>query len=371
MQEDIVVNVNITRKDIKNYYFEKNRAAHMVMLVGFIIMLVMVLYFIFLLAVYMDWYMLLFLIILMLAIITAFTLLPLVFRYRAQIKELSGNNELMRPHCYRFNAAGYTSLFISGSSTIRWIHVDKIKVMKHSVFIYLTPYKINIIPKRCFAGEAQFEAFIKIISENAAEGKLHIKNRAFSIEEMEDKPCPGDHLNERNEAESIHNNSAGNNEFLEVSFTLTKSDLRSITFSQYYLRLRGMLITIVGLLLIGILIFDLIKGIATIPVIPLVGALITAAAPIMLYVNSDRMYHKERLFEKPYTYKFCNNCFVIILPEETAHVLWENVFKVSRSFGSYLIHTTKLQAYFIPKRIVKTMSPEDAGLLEQYLHKVE
>lgn len=370
MQEVISVYINLTDVDLKSFYCEKNKILNRSRIIVFTIMLLLCLSMLSLLIGYADWYIMTAAVFLVIILDALFMLLPLRIHYKAELKAYKTNYDLMKPHVYKFSRDAYTTTSASGSTEQRWELVDKVRVLKDCVLIYPTSNKINLIPKRCFSGEAEFEEFLKLITTAVTPQKLKIKDPAFAGRVGGEKPATIENEQAFADKPSTQASFSIEPALLELTFKLSKQDLRIASLTQYYVSPKGILITLIGLLLSAVFLWDLGRG-AGVRIMPAVGLLLTAASPVFLVLLSDRMYQNERLADKGYTYRFYDTYFSVAIPGETIRCTWGNLFKISKTGNVYQLYISDRAGYVIPKRIIRSLSPDEREMFYACLKKAK
>lgn len=358
MREEITVGVSLRKEDMKLYFFASNRkrllfTSIIYLLITLPLSAVMILDF-----GAFVWGALFFA--LMLVFCSGVLAIATFIRYHSFMNEFEHNKNFDKILSYDFNAQGYAVNTPDGHLTMHWSNIARIIDLKPCYVIVRSMGKLNLLPKRCFNGAPELNAFRELLIANVESKKLKLRNEDFNhfspdTVEMA-RPLTI-------QAEEKHGRANDETPHLEFSFTLTKKEIIKYNLLFYYMRSLGCLLTVLGLLLL-IPVVRIFGGETELPlltqiVVTFLCAYLLPLAPALIYVMSVRNYKADTSLRNSTTYRFYSDHMTASNDRGISDKHYADFRKLSKLGPFYLLFITKRLAYIIPERAVEDKAAFD------------
>ncbi|RXE60120.1 YcxB family protein [Acetivibrio mesophilus] len=306
---------------------------------------------------------LIFSIIFALGFFVLFRLAPFLLDYSIRKDKFANDRSLQILNCIEVTEEKITLSTSEGTNTFSWNDIYKVQELRPCFLIYFSPFKLLMIPKRCFASQEHLVDFRGILySSSLNKRKLKLKNYKLKSS----SPDYGEiELITQPVTEYFEVDNEENPEIV-IDVTIEKKDLLITNFIVLYKNPIIIIITLLGLLFFisGILNLDSGINLATI----LLGAFFAFLLPIMLLINVNRMYNNDATLKKPFKYSFYTNHYTIDYSAGTNRVECANLEKIVEIKSSFLLYISPKLFHMIPKRVFAGKEDE-LEKFRQLIHK--
>lgn len=370
--EILSINIKYTLKDLKDFSLAKTRTGILnkisltisVLLTIFIVLVTVV--FIFILS-EVKWLLISVPLMILPIIITwGLTLLPGFMLYQKQQSDFKRSKLLGLLQCLKISEDRMDIYSENGSFSLQWNDVYKVQELKPCIIIQSSPGKIFIIPRRCFCNQEQLDLFINILDSKVDKKKTKLKRYKL----RNSMPDYGEIKVYENTNKAMELKDEQGEPIIELQFSLSKNEYIAMNFWLYYTKPVGLIITVIGIILMvsSIRMFSLSEVNSITPL--LMGIAFTFLMPVMLYSNSIKRFKRDAALQKPYTYKFYEDCFVVEHPSGTSRIRFGDLVKVTEIKTAVLFFVTTQIAHIIPKRVLKGREYEFKTLKDLAQRKV-
>lgn len=142
---------------------------------------------------------------------------------------------------------------------------------------------------------------------------------------------------------------------LELDVKINASELYNYMMHHTYSCLSGLIGTTVGALLVCA--FFMGYGMLYL----IFGGVIIAYLPISLFTRSRQQALRNPAFREPLHYRLCEEGIEVSQQDEVQMTSWDMVVKAVSTTSSYIIYTSKINAFILPK---KDMGEKTSKVLE-------
>lgn len=371
MSEELRINVEWTKQDVKNYFFDVNRTRFLIWLVVYAAIVVFFAVFVSVLLPGM---------ISLTLFTTAFCIvvfggmfgITTYIQYRRILSQFQDGNIIGKSLVYQINTSGYTFHSQFGYMTVNWADIRKLVENRTIYRIGLSVGKEESIPKRFFSGQAELDRFNAIVSGAVDEKKIKLKNykfHSFSPVSNEDIPTTADKEYDRRNKEMA---SSGNELEPIMTFKVvpTKQEYISFNFLHTYTTPPGIFITIIGILLLlfaGFQISDAAElNMFRLVMWILIGVIMVLGTPVLIFAQANRIYKSDASFRNGVIYSFYDNYIEIFADNGKNTRLFGDFRKLKRYSRYYLMFISNRQVYIIPTRCI-----EDKAAFEGYFQHMK
>lgn len=148
---------------------------------------------------------------------------------------------------------------------------------------------------------------------------------------------------------------------VEFDVTVTQKDLLDYKLYHKYHAFSGICEIVLGVIMLVLGIYSLINldkmNLTFALLAVLFGVVFLVGMPIQLYLHSKTGIKKEG-FSKPLHYVLDEKCVTVSNGNESATVMWEDVFRVKSSKRSLFLYFTPTRANIVPKSEIMNQMDE-------------
>jgi hypothetical protein len=296
-----------------------------------------------------------------------FFLAPFLFLYLRHKTNFQKCKLLHNLNCVEVSNDRFTVKTLESSFSLPWEDIFKIEELKPCFMVYYSPYKINIIPRRCFVSQEQLDEFRNILRNNVQKKKLKLK----SYKLKKSSPDFGEVVTavEINRTQENEWTDEGENPEITIEYVPLKKDLLKINFKMYYSKPAGIILTLLGVFLLYRSV-SVISVTGFLPVIFMLvlGMMFTIFTPLMLFVNTSRGFDKDPSLQKPFILKIYNNYYTLEHPSGTSRIEWSKLVKVVEQNSAFIFYISTQLYHMIPKSAIIN-SPESLLKLRNILNE--
>ena len=180
MPETVTLDVTLTRRDLKEFFFAANKKTIVLSVIADSLLLFAVLFYI-VSSIYLMFFSF-FTAALFIAVflfLSAMSFLSLYLRYRRLTAEFDGNTNIDKSMRYEFTAQGFSVAAAHGYITLRWRDIVRLVEYPGLFILVQSAGKTGLLPKRCFRGPDELAAFIGLVGAGIDRRKLKLKNYPF------------------------------------------------------------------------------------------------------------------------------------------------------------------------------------------------
>jgi hypothetical protein len=418
MQEGLSINVRLALKDLRAFSMARiNSGIHIVRLILCILITFLMLTGIVIAALSFSDAELKQITVIMATVILimawVFYLLPMLSLYMRLRTSFIKSKLLRVPVCYKVFADRLEIWSENDRVILQWNEIYMVQEFRPCFAIQSVPGMIFLVPKRCFASQAQLDLFINILELAGNKKKIKLKkyrlrdsrpaedeiavqatdarNRDVEAADRdiyaetgnietgvqdngtrdrgsggrdpdsgEKDPDPDTETEGLDTAavQSTESEDEQEKPVLEVEYKLLKKEYMNLSYRLYYTGPGGLIITAFGLVLTALSIRGFLLGTGY-PGLPLaLGLFLVLYPPLIMFVGGNRHYLRNSALQKPRILKFHNDHFVVVHPAGTSKIRYSDLVKIREAKTAVLLYVTDRLMHIIPKRVFEGREDE-------------
>lgn len=156
----------------------------------------------------------------------------------------------------------------------------------------------------------------------------------------------------------------------EFDVSINSKDMYRFNMYHAYHGFQGIFATVIGILvlIVSAVTFGKIETMYTILYIAF-GVIFLVYVPVSLYMRSKQQILSSEVLQQALHYKIDEEGVHVSQKEQTADLLWNQIYRVVSTKHNLLIYSSRVNAYVIPRETIGEEYDKAARLAEKHLEK--
>lgn len=156
----------------------------------------------------------------------------------------------------------------------------------------------------------------------------------------------------------------------EFDVTITSKDMYRFNMYHAYHGFQGIFATVIGILVLVVAgaTFGKVETMYTVMYI-IFGVVFLVYVPASLYMRSKQQILSSEVLRQALHYKFDEEGVHVSQKEQTADLLWNQIYKVVATKSNLLVYSSRVNAYVIPRSVMGTEYETVTQLARKNLEK--